>query len=59
MSTMMQFEKWTGFRNGGLADNSDGGTYVGQLWFDETFFDVSLPGLVVSHTALCLFAGEL
>jgi len=32
---------------------------VNQLWFDETFFDISLPGLVVSYAALGLFASEV
>ena len=29
------------------------------LGFDETFLDIPLPGLVISHAALRLFASEV
>ena len=54
----MQFKKWTWFQKVGMVWLAPTRAQLTLLWFDETFLDISLPGLVVSHAALRLFAGE-
>ena len=55
----MQFEKWVWVQKAVGCLIAPTRAQLTFLWFDETFLDISLPGLVVSHAALRLFAGEV
>lgn len=53
------FKKWAWIQKAGGGLVAPMRAQLTFLWFDETFLDISLPGLVVSHAALRLFAGEV
>ena len=54
----LSVEKWPVFKSRGGSGGLDEGS-ENFLGFDETFFDIPLPGLVISHAALRLLAGEV